>query len=139
MTDEQLEALGRRWLAAGGDVRPGMVICDFEGALRVIATATPGRLYVAGKMALDTWTVEETDWIDLSDAPTRGGALEVIRERFLDGYAHLTFADGQWCLRVLPGSAMLRPFSHGRLLDFRAGSEEEVLVMALEAAPKVTP
>jgi len=82
VTDEQLEALGRRWIAKGGDVRPGMMICDFEGALRVIATATPGRLYVAGKMALDTWTVEETDWIDLSDGATKGAALEVVRERW---------------------------------------------------------
>lgn len=136
MTDEQLEALGQRWIAAGGDVRPGMMICDFEGALRVIATAAPGRLYVAGRMALDTWTVEETDWIDLSDGATKGAALEVVRERW--GIRRLwvefqvdnaMWSVGDWVL----GWACLD--GEKPPPDIMGDSEEEVLVLALESAP----
>ena len=134
MTDEQLEALGRRWIAKGGDVRPGMMICDFEGALRVIAKAAPGRLYVAGGMALDTWTVEETDWIDLSDGATKGAALEVVRERWGDPALCCvmdTDGAGWWAVGRWEDGLALR----GRW----ASTEAEALVAALEAAPKETP
>lgn len=137
MTPAEAQDLGRRWIAAGGSVRPGMVICDFEGGLRVIATAAPGRLYVAGRMALDTWTIEETDWIDLRDPATRGAARAVLEDRcgrvvWID-YEHRKCKEESPCYEVFvdDGDFACSFLGSGE-------TEAEALVSALEAAP-VTP
>lgn len=68
MTPTQAEALGRRWLAAGGGWRPGMLAHD---------DSTGREHRINGAMVIpDEW------WPDLRDAATRGAALDVVRERW---------------------------------------------------------
>lgn len=141
MTPAEAEALGRRWIAAGGGWREGMrATCYADwGTVTRVFTDDDGTQTVYVSWDHDAASGDLRDygadaWPDFRDPATRGVALEVIRERYLDGFAHIAFADGQWCLRVLPNGAMFTPFRHDRLLDFRGATEGEVLVMALEAA-----
>lgn len=145
LTNEQAQALGHRWIAAGGGWREGMVAIYCMRRGRVVRGSF-GELDWHGEELrsgfvgrFDKTVGGQTAWPDLRDPATRGAALEVVRERWMDGWAHIFFANGEWCLRVLPGGAMLEPFSYARLRDFRAASEAETLILALEAAPPVKP
>lgn len=147
MTPAEAEALGRRWIAAGGGWRDGMRAGGGHPRRTLFGSSQSGSTYGYAlplpknkrgvQLRPPCPPLDPKAWPDLRDPATRGAALEVVRERWLDGWAHIFFVDGEWCLRVLPGGAMLEPFSHKRLRDFRAATEAEVLVLALEAAPAV--
>ena len=82
LSDVEAEALGRRWLAAGGVWRDGML----DGLSRVRTHHATGRsAYIRYRDTNWEWVEEpvaDTAWPDLRDAATRGAALEVVRERW---------------------------------------------------------
>ncbi len=145
MTNEQAEALGRRWIAAGGGWRAGMLTDCNERVLRADAEYLwVGFDYESetGRWDVDTERVRADDrgarWPDFRDAATRGAALGVVRERW-----------GEPALQVSPRMHFERSVMDKGVLagwayyvndldehSGRAPSEAEALVAALEAAPK---
>ena len=155
MTPAEAEALGRRWLAAGGGWRKGMrslngyrlisviapdiFIVSMEGSgeiTKFIAmrrlTYGPEGIHKAGPGdRLPEWP----DVPDLRDPATRGAALEVVRERLDSAMFH---TDGLYVARV--DGSRWEVWTDTHAYKWAAGaSEAEALVAALEAAPKVTP
>ena len=145
MTPAEAEALGRRWLAAGGGWRKGMrslngyrlisviapdiFIVSMEGSgeiTKFIAmrrlTYGPEGIHKAGPGdRLPQWP----DVPDLRDPATRGAALDVVRERWGDPTAYIRYS-WEWKAWY----AYAGPHSpHGGAHD----SEAEALVAALEA------
>lgn len=138
MTAAEAEALGRRWLAAGGQTLPGMLLRPSDpnrAAVRVVDPDTGVRLANGdARMYSPTGTREDatpwaTWWPDLRDAATRGACLEVVRERWGSPAASLVNErvgpPQRWAMLFLGGSVV-----HG-------ATESEALVAALESAPKV--
>lgn len=82
LSDVEAEALGRRWLAAGGVWRDGML----DGLSRVRTHHATGRsAYIRYRDTNWEWAEEpvaDNAWPDLRDAATRGAAMEVVRERW---------------------------------------------------------
>ncbi len=142
MTNEQAEALGRWWIAAGGGWRTGMLTDCNERVLRADAEYLwVGFDYESetGRWDVDAERVRSDDrgarWPDLRDAATRGAALEVVRERWGDTQVHVwPTADEEddrhltWWVRA--------PLRFGSRAYGSGNSEAEALVSALEAAPK---
>lgn len=140
MTPAEAEALGRRWIAAGGGWQVGMIITS--GTRDWIITSlveSDASLIEADSVWPKRWGFDGTDGADLSDGAwwplltypaTRGAALEVVRERWGDPTASTSHFAGKWT--VAKGNGHAQEF---RMCD----SEAEALVAGLEAAPKVTP
>lgn len=127
LSDVEAKALGRRWLAAGGVWREGML----DGLSRVRTHHATGRsAYIRYRDTNWEWVdepVADTAWPDLRDAATRGAALEVVRERIgpISYVAHLWRNPGPtiaWVVLDRDGRV------HGD-----AATEAEALVSALEA------
>jgi len=131
MTPAEAGRIGRAWIAAGGDVRPGMR--DTQGARLTDRHA---------------W-VQPDDWSpavfaannyshlpDLRDAATRGAALEVVRERWGAPEGHLYPFERAAYPEAL--SWVFRRF-YGADFTSEGDSEAAALLAALEAAPKVSP
>lgn len=146
LTNEAAEALGRRWLAAGGGWRAGMLVqATMHGSPVEVRLCYPTK-------APNTASAE---WPDLRDPATLGACLAVVRERW-GSTAHLVrhmtwVPDGKgdteqacwWALAVGQSSV---PFTVRYEDEYGVGNkylcgptEEDALVRALEAAPKVTP
>ncbi len=159
MTHDQAEALGRRWREAGGVARDG-ALCWWEHPISGAIHSSQYRIVSVGDDLLPLRVVsarredhELSVWglagqpgaaggfiVDLRDPATRGAALEVVRERW--GIKRLwvefqvdnaMWSVGDWSL----GWACLEGETPPP--DIAADSEAELLVRALEAAPKVTP
>ena len=137
MNPAEAEALGRRWLSAGGEWRDGMLTQHGERVLSLAPPTERPRLYVAdpcpeSRPPWDILTVRTDDGgprvPDLRDPATRGAALEVVRERWGDPTSHTSFDS-------------LRGWVYAGKIDCTDAfpSEAEAIVAALEAAPKVTP
>ena len=147
LSDVEAEALGRRWLAAGGVWREGMI----DGLSRVRTHHATGRSADIRYRDINWEWVEEpvadTAWPDLRDAATRGAALEVVRERW-GTTAHLVRLDTHerqegerelvpacwWALAVgLASVPFLATRPDGTCYFLAGRTEAEALVAALEA------
>ena len=85
LSDVEAEALGRRWIAAGGGWREGMLSLDgwrvlAAGAICVCATDGGGD--GADAVERRECSAALLGAPDLRDAATRGAALEVVRDRW---------------------------------------------------------
>lgn len=131
LSDVEAEALGRRWLAAGGLLARGMFVRHDQ--------STRNHRMVEQTLMSEGW------WPDLRDAATRGAALEVVRERWggdvwVQGMVCYPPADGPPLTRHGP---MLRwvvgglHYADGQRVNGAGpdgfGTEVEALVAALEA------
>ena len=144
MTPAIAEALGRRWIAAGGGWREGMLSLDGWRVLAVYGVcvcASDGGAEGAEGVELRECSAALLDCPDLRDPATRGAALEVVRER--------------WNSPALQISPVVRTdmngASTGGITGWRwysndkednmgtAFTEGACLVAALESAPKVSP
>ena len=112
LSDVDAEALGQRWLAAGGGWRRGMRGVD-------------GRL-----CAWDGYETEATV-PDLRDAATRGAALEVVRERWGDPTMHMASLRLGWVWAFRDEAEVNMIIADG--LPIAGTTEAEALVAALEA------
>jgi hypothetical protein len=119
MTAEQAEALGRRYLAAGGKWLPGML--DGYGG---------GRYHVGEQQAncplldgYDYWPISDECWPDLRDPATLGCVEAEVEER-CEGVT-LFRANGGWSV-----DAWDTYWTEGS-----TDSYAEALICALEAAP----
>lgn len=145
LSDAEAEAIGRRWLAAGGGWRDGMM----DGLSRVRTHHATGRSADIRYRDINWEWVEEpvadTSWPDLRDAATRGAAVEVVRER----WGGDVWVQGMTCYPPSDGPPLTR---HGPVLRWVVGglhysdgqrvngagpdgfdTEPEALVAALEA------
>lgn len=141
LTNEQAEALGRRWIAAGGWWLAGMLNGAGKFARVLVTSGDPDdpEFCAAEEGATEddcyaVWVGYPGCWPDLRDPATLGACLAVVRERWGEPRAHLwpaEDADGgtPWLFRLCYGAA---PRCEGN-------TEAEALVAALEAAPKGVP
>lgn len=140
MINEEAEALGRRWIAAGGGWRAGMAAIHENGSAHRLAMSTQ---------------MSEAWWPDLRDPATRGAALEVVRERWRSAFAHarqrgsfvVKTTTYQQAVEVAPawevcdlyldaeGAKAIGASKPGLVGFWGFPSEIAALVAALEAAP----
>lgn len=134
MTNEQAEALGRRWIAADGEWREGMraaCFADWGTVTRVFTDDDETQtVYVSWDYDASSGDLRDYGadaWPDLRDAATRGAALDVVRKRWGDSTATTSHWAERWTVAN----------GNGHAQEFRmADTEAEALVAALEAAPK---
>lgn len=127
LTDEQAEALGRRWLAAGGEWVPGMLWGNFR--IHDVKQDPRGFMVVSRG---NGWTAPgfQDGWPDFRDPATRGAALQVVRERLGCPTAWMEPGEEGWWLF----------FHQGDVLTARWGpTEAHALVAAMEAAQTTPP
>lgn len=136
MTPAEAEALGRRWIAAGGGWRDGMLAGGGHPRRTLFGSSQSGSTYGYAlplpknkrgvQLRPPCPPLDPKAWPDLRDPATRGAALEVVRERWGDPTAYVRYSHewkswyayaGTWC-------------PVGGAHD----SEEAALVAALEAA-----
>jgi hypothetical protein len=127
----EMVALGRRAVACRGwRWLPGMLTLD---GLRVCRVEPEAAWHPQGSE--EVWRFQAGTAIpDLSDGPTRGALLDLVREAWGDPTIHMhALPGGRW----RPISATHGQWTWGGLLDRYPdpATEAEALVAALEAAP----
>ena len=133
LSNVEAEALGRRWLAAGGGWREGMR--DGEGYIvtGIGADGIPDESNLAATAGdtagLTAWV---NAWPDLRDAATRGAALDVVRERWGDPTMHMASLRLGWVWAFRDEAEVNMIIADG--LPIAGTTEPEALVAALEAA-----
>jgi len=135
----EIEALARRAVACKGwRWTPGMLVAFSDGApsLRIVGP----RMLAASVEERGMIDARAPMFPDLSDAPTRGAVLELVRE----AHGNPNLVPFVWqCPKALGGDAEGRPYGWGivdplttrPLFGTWVGSEAEAMVCALEAAP----
>lgn len=147
LTNEQAEALGRRWLAAGGRWRDGMATGNGHPRRMLFNTSSTGATYgyalpLPVRKGIPRRppcpALDREAWPDLRDPATRGACLAVVRERWGDSAMHLRPVASGWgafTMRVSLGGDAPAPL----YLCVAGATEAEALVDALESHPTVTP
>ena len=132
--------MGRRWLAAGGGWRPGMMSWYGQNFGRVVGQGKlPSEWRCESAYGFITgWPASAVafgGWPDLRDPATRGAAVEAGREWWGDAETYAKIEDSLWTKkRDGDGRRWLVITGDGRGIAV-GDSEAEALCAALEAAP----